>query len=237
MNNYKIVPLHVGDLVRQKSNLAFMREPGVKMRFPVICWYVTDGVHKIMVDTGGTTPDGRWEPYSRTEEQNPTITLKKIGVDPREIDTVIFTHLHWDHCGNNRLFSNARFIVQKKELEEAANPPVKIFAGSYDKAVFETTYETVEGDCEVMEGISVITTPGHSMGSQSIIVETEKGPYLIAGDLIGLYECFENDPMIANGIHIDLIAYYDSLEKVKNLHCAILPGHDYKVFEHQVYPV
>ena len=55
MGNFTIYPLHVGDLNRQKSNLAYMREPGVKIDFPLICWYLTDGTHKVMVDTRRTT--------------------------------------------------------------------------------------------------------------------------------------------------------------------------------------
>jgi len=237
MGNFEIYPLHVGDLVRQKSNLTFMKHPGEIITFPLICWYLTDGTHKIMIDTGGVAPDGRWQPYTRTAEQNPRDALARLGVKPEEIDTVIITHLHWDHSGNNALFPNAVFYVQKKELEEAADPPLKIFSGSYDKSeIFKTSYTPVKGDCTLMDGVRVITTPGHTLGSQSVIVDTKKGPYLFAGDLIGLYECYESNPMIANGIHLDLIAYYESLDKVKAQNCFVLPGHEALVLKNSVYP-
>lgn len=237
MSCYTIYPLHVGDLNRQKSNLAYMQEPGVKIDFPLICWYLTDGERKILVDTGGTPPDNRWQPYTRTPEQDPIYALARLGVRPEEISDVILTHLHWDHAGNNRLFPNAKFYVQRAELEEARTPPVKIFAGSYDpETIFQTNYIALDGDGPLLEGIRVITTPGHSMGSQSVIVDTADGPYIIAGDLIALYECYEHEPMFYNGIHIDLREYSESLQKVKRVGGFVLPGHDYKVFLNPCYP-
>lgn len=237
MAKFKIYPMHVGDLERQKSNLMYMKYPGVKIRFPLICWYITDGIRHIMVDTGGTPPDGRWQPSFRTPEQAPEAVLARMGVDPQSITDVIFTHLHWDHAGNNHLFPNAQFYVQRKELQEAAAPCLKLFAESYDyEQIFKTKYTVLDGDCELMDGIRVITTPGHSVGSQSVIIDTKAGSYLIAGDLIGLYECMQNDPMVVNGIHIDLISYYESLDRVRNSGCTVLPGHDYLVFDHAVYP-
>lgn len=237
MAKYKIYPMHVGDLQRQKSNLLFMKYPGEKVLFPLICWYITDGERHIMVDTGETPPDGRWQPSYRTPEQNPAQVLKRMGVDPLSITEVIFTHLHWDHAGNNHLFPNAKFYVQKDEIRDAAAPELKIFAGSYDyEQIFKTRYNVVDGDCQILDGIRVIKTPGHSMGSQSVIIDTEKGEYLLAGDLIGMFECMDFEPWVANSLHINLLDYYNSFEKVRKTGAFILPGHDYKVFEHAVYP-
>lgn len=237
MASYTIYPLHVGDLNRQKSNLAYMQQPGVKIDFPLICWYLTDGKRKIMVDTGGVAPDHRWQPYTRSPEQDPGTALRKLGVQPEEITDVILTHLHWDHAGNNHLFPNARFYVQRTEIEEVLHPPVRMFASSYDvPAVLKTKYELLDGDCLLWEGIRVVTTPGHTLGSQSVVVDTDSGPHVLVGDLIGLYECYEHDPMFYNGIHIDLREYTASLEKVKSIGGIILPGHDYKVLNDRKYP-
>lgn len=237
MGKFVIYPLHVGDLKRQKSNLAYMKEPGKEIIFPLICWYCTDGARKVMIDTGGTAPDHRWQPYTRRPEQTLEHQLKQLGVKAEEITDVIFTHLHWDHAGNNHLFNNAKFYAQEAELQELAHPSLPIFSGSYDKNTsFPSSVVSLEGECCLMDGIRVITTPGHSPGSQSVIVDTEKGPYVITGDLIALYECYESDPMIVNGIHIDLREYYESLEKVKAVGGQILPGHDEKVLQYFSYP-
>ena len=203
--------------------------------FPLIIWYVTDGQRNIIVDTGGTPSDGRYMPYMCPEEQLPEYALKAAGVDPDTVTDVILTHLHWDHAGNNRLFKNAEFHVQRKELQYAA-APLKIHEGSYDRRlVFETEYKVLDGDREIMDGISVITTPGHSPGSQSVVIQTSSGAYVLTGDLIGLYECMEYEPMAINSIHTDLFSYYDSLERIRQMKCRVLPGHDFRVFDQACY--
>ena len=231
-----IYPLHLGDIVRQKSNMAYMCESGARVTLPILAFYVTDGTRRILVDNGGSAPDHRYQPYTRTEEQDPVKALRELGVQPGDITDVIFTHLHWDHAGNNHLFPNAKFYVQKSELEYAESPVI-LHKNSYDyDLIYQTKYEALDGDCRVMDGISVMMTPGHTNGSQSVIVDTEDWHYLIAGDLIGLYECYESDPMLVNGIHTDLVVYYQSLAKVKALGCKILPGHDPLVLENEAYP-
>lgn len=233
---YKIYPIHVGTITRPKSNMVYMRGADQPWDFPLIIWYVTDGKRNIIVDTGGTPPDGRYKPYVCPENQQPEYALKAAGVKPDFVTDVILTHLHWDHAGNNVLFRNASFYVQRKELQYAA-APLKIHEGSYDKTlVFNTRYEVLDGDTEIMDGISVIATPGHSPGSQSVLINTRSGPYMLAGDLIGLYECMDYDPMAVNSIHTDLFSYYKSLDRVRKMGCHILPGHDIKVLEKICYP-
>lgn len=160
----------------------------------------------------------------------------KVLTIPEEIELVILTHLHWDHAGNNGLFKNARFYVQKREAEYGA-APLKIQQSAYNQdLIFRMHYELSEGEAQIAEGIRVIPTPGHSPGSQSVIVDTETEPYMIVGDLICLYDCINRDPMIINGLHTNLFEYYDSLERAVGTGRRILPGHEPKILEHSVYP-
>lgn len=233
---YRIYPIHVGTITRPKSNMVYMKGPDIRCDFPLIIWYMTDGRKNIVVDTGGTPPDGRYMPYVCPQEQLPGAALKAAGVDPDTVTDVILTHLHWDHAGNNRLFKNAVFHVQRKELQYAA-APLRIHEGSYDRRlVFETSYKALDGDCDILDGISVIATPGHSPGSQSVAVRTRSGIYVLAGDLIGLYECMEYEPMAVNSIHTDLVSYYESLARIGRMDCRVLPGHDFRVLDKKCYP-
>lgn len=237
MGRYVIYPLHLGEILRDNTNMMYMVDPGKKIRIPLLAWLLYDGNRYIMVDTGGTAADGiHYMPYTQPpgclmEEQ-----LALHGVRPEEIELVILTHLHWDHAGNNGLFKNARFYVQKREFEYGA-APLKIHQSAYNQdLIFRTKYELLEGEAQIAEGIRVIPTPGHSPGSQSVIVDTETELYMIVGDLICLYDCINRDPMIINGLHTNLFEYYDSLERTVGTGRRILPGHEPKILEHSVYP-
>lgn len=237
MGKYQIFPLHLGDIVRDNTNMMYMVDPGKKITIPLLAWLLFDGERYILVDTGGTPADGvHYMPYTQAPGCTLEEQLKKRGVSPQEIGTVILTHLHWDHAGNNGLFPNAKFYVQKRELEYAANP-LKIQRGAYNyPLIVQTQYEVIDGVQEITRGISVIPTPGHSPGSQSVLVDTQQGTYIIAGDLICLYDCMERDPMIINGLHTNLFEYYDSMERVVRTGFRVLPGHEPEILEHDVYP-
>ena len=237
MSKFTIYPLIVGVNTRDRSQLAYQLDPGVKCDSPTICWYLTDGTRKVMVDNGGDPADGvKHMPYTQTEDQLPERALRNIGVDPEEIDTVILTHLHWDHANNNHLFPNAKFYVQKKELQYCV-APVTGHEKIYDlDIIFKTKYEIVDGDVEIMPGISVTLTPGHTDGSQTVLVDTEEGLYGIVGDLFNLYVCWESTPRIINGLHTCVQTCYDSYAKLEKLNATLLPGHDFRVLEKKCYP-
>lgn len=233
---FKIYPMHLGSLTRQKINMAYMKDPGLSCDFPLIAWYLTDGVKKVMVDTGGIPADGkRYMPYVQTPEQTMKAELERLHVNAGEIEYVILTHLHWDHIGYNEMFTNAEFFVQRAELKFAENP-VRPQRGGYDMEwILQSGYTLLDGECELMKGIEVLCTPGHTPGSQSVVVDTEAGKHIILGDFIALYECYEN--IIPNGLHTDLCAYYDAMERIKQLKYFPLPGHERKVLKHEIYPI
>ena len=194
--------------------------------YPLISYYLEGKDHKIIVDTGGTAPDGRrWMPYERTEKQSMEVQLERLGVDPLDIDTVILTHLHWDHAGNNGLFSRAVFYVQRLECADYNQPGVDVGTMS------QTQYTPVDGDLELYPGIALILTPGHSVGSQCVLVSTEDGDRLLTGDLAPTYENWEAQPKIPNGGMYDYDIIMKSMRKAEKICSHILPGHDSRVFE------
>jgi glyoxylase-like metal-dependent hydrolase (beta-lactamase superfamily II) len=100
-------------------------------------------------------------------------------------------------------------------------------------------FRVIHGDQELAPGISSVHLPGHSPGLQGVLIETLKGPYLIAGDCIPLYENWNGDrheKHILSGVHTDLFAYYKSFEKLEKTGATVLPGHDMRIFEKPVYP-
>ena len=94
-------------------------------------------------------------------------------------------------------------------------------------------FNRVDGDCEIMPGLQLLLTPGHSFGSQSVLVKTFEGNYIIPGDLLPLYENF--DECIPNNINMSMADWYESYRKVKACADFVLPMHDLRVFERETY--
>ena len=238
MNTYTIQPLKLGTIRRKKGNMSYNSGITDIFDFPLISYYLEGAGHKIIVDTGGTSPDGgKWQPYFRGENETLDKALQGIGVSTGEIDIVILTHLHWDHASNNHLFPSARFFVQKKEYDYLKQPEPQTKTGYESELALKTKYELVDGDHGIISGISVVLAPGHSIGMQCVLVETRAGKYILGGDLITLLENWEASPHVPNGVFYDLNMMLESLEKIDKLHGIVLPGHDQEVFNRQnIYP-
>jgi N-acyl homoserine lactone hydrolase len=234
----KVHPLNVGTITRPMSGFGYGWERTL-IDVPVIAWYIEGSDKKILVDTGGGDPlraPACAAPYKREPEQTLERALSKIGVACEDVDIVVVTHLHWDHCGENDLFPKAKMIIQSEELESARSP-FPVTAGGYNrKMVDEIDYTVISGDQTIASGVKVIFTPGHSFGFQQVLVETETRKILIAGDTISSFKNLEQDPPLISGYYVDLKAYYKSLETMVRLKAdVILPGHDYRVFEKAFY--
>ncbi|MCL1828014.1 MAG: N-acyl homoserine lactonase family protein [Oscillospiraceae bacterium] len=235
MGKYKITPLHLGDITRPKSNMINGYEGKEVQDFPLVAYYL-EGEHKIMVDTGGCAPEEprgiAAQPYTRTPGQEPEAALKSIGVDPGEIEYVIFTHIHWDHAYNNGLFKNAKFICQRKEYESVASGADVI--GYVPEEVLKYEYELTDGDAVLFDGVSVMLTPGHTRGMQCVAVDTEDGKIVITGDLITVRESFNKNPPECNGLYPNeeaLAQMRAGVAKVAAMTRKILPGHEPDVFK------
>ncbi len=236
-----VTPLNLGTIIRDKSGFTYMKDPGVKINVPIISWLVEVGQTKIIVDTGTNSPletAHHHQPLIRNADQELSYVLQKKNVSPQEIEIVILTHLHWDHCYNTELFPNAQFIVQEIELSYAMNP-LPIHAHAYDIAPIQATkFTTVNGNAKIIDGITLLLTPGHTPGFQSVFLENEGRKALIASDTIPLYENWAHPSPIPNGAHYNLADYCATFDLIKKLKADyILPGHDMEVFQKEQYVV
>lgn len=230
--SYIIHPLNLGSALRPRDP-----RPGVHpelIEAPAISYLVIGEGHTILVDTGGVEPDGvRWMPYFRKEGQDPVTQLALYGIKPDDVDTVIITHLHWDHTGNNGLYKNARFIVQKREYDAFLADMDKT---CYDKEpVLATAFEFVDGDADILPGVSTKLMPGHTPGFQSVIIDTEKGKYVILSDTAVRFEHWD-EPRLIQDPGYDTETLMKAIAYLDQLGAAILPGHDMDVFHHTTYP-
>jgi glyoxylase-like metal-dependent hydrolase (beta-lactamase superfamily II) len=245
MGDWIIRPLHVGTVRRDKSVFTYLRNIGTQMDGPVLAWYLEGNGHRILIDTGGHDPaEGELHPpYSRTPEQHPVARLAALGVRPEEIDLLILTHLHWDHASNLHLFPSARVLVQRDELRYAV-APLAPHRWAYEShpplALTADRFEVLVGDAEVIEGVSVHLTPGHTPGLQGVAVRTAGAVYFIASDNVPLSEMWNaratyGVPHWPNAIHVDLEAYFSSLRRIESLGDVVLPSHDWSALKRAEY--
>ena len=126
MSSLKIRPISTGRFMHaEKSNFTYGVDQGVKIRSTVIMFLIEGAKKKILVDTGGSDPEwaSRYHhPMERSAKEDPLKAIESLGLKPTDIDLIINTHLHWDHCFNNHLFPNARILVQAEELRYAISP-------------------------------------------------------------------------------------------------------------------
>jgi len=149
----------------------------------------------ILIDTGiGELPEAhkKFHVVKRSPDQTLRIQLQKFGLEPEDIDIVVNTHLHFDHCGNNMLFPNAKFYVQADEIRYAYAPD-RFQRAAYIQEFFDVKVEYVllQGKHEITNDIFAIPTPGHCPGHQSIIVKDGKKNYVYCGDVAPLRENLE----------------------------------------------
>ncbi|MDR3566166.1 MAG: N-acyl homoserine lactonase family protein [Negativicutes bacterium] len=236
----------------ETSLLLYQRRQGEKGEFPCLIFVIEVEGKKIVVDTGPSGPDlsAKYHmPVRRDPGMEPVVALKNIGVNPEEVELVILTHLHWDHCSNCGIFPNATFLVQKSELQFAVAPnPVQ--NGQYEVGIpghnppwleVFSRIQTVEGDVrDIAKGVHLIWLPGHTPGSMGVAVETAKGVHLIAGDFIPLMANWEGDQKlkhIPGSIHINLDDYHRSFLKAEKIADVILASHDFATLKYSQYPI
>lgn len=240
---WKITALDVGTSVIEKSILTYLTDCGQKITIPRVM-FCLQGETTVVVDTGcRSLEDARvlGEDLTIAPEQEPATALRRIGVEPEDVEVVILTHLHWDHCGNNRLFPRARFYVQRRELQYAMGPDPfmrKAYLSpllGLDPPFLGFRYEELEGDTKLFDGLEVVLLPGHSPGFQGVLVDTSVGRVLIAGDAIFTYENYEKG--IPPGFHWDLAESWRSMQRVRYICDLFIPGHDMAIFREGRTPV
>jgi glyoxylase-like metal-dependent hydrolase (beta-lactamase superfamily II) len=115
--------------------------------------------------------------------------LKKEGLKPEDIETVVLTHLHNDHAGNCGVFPNARILCQRDEWTNLLSPyPQQLVRKDYDQDIVPELKQMklvmIDGDYSVDDGVDLYKVPGgHSLGSQVVVVNTKKGGVVLMGDI------------------------------------------------------
>jgi glyoxylase-like metal-dependent hydrolase (beta-lactamase superfamily II) len=174
------------------------------------CLLVRAGGKTVLIDTGlGEKLTERMRANSRLERPDGAglvAGLARHGVRPQDVDLVINTHLHADHCAGNTVFEsdlssvkatfpNAEYIVQRREYEDAMRPNERTRATyvplNYEPLLEHGQMRLLDGDTEILPGIFGVVTPGHTPGHQAVRFESGGQHALFVSDLASYAVHFE----------------------------------------------
>jgi glyoxylase-like metal-dependent hydrolase (beta-lactamase superfamily II) len=215
-----------------------------RLPFAQRCLLIETARERILVDTGyGDKLSEKERGFiSLAGESRLLSSLDALGIDPLDIDLVINTHLHGDHCGGNTqydesgqlvpTFPQATYCVQRLELADASFPNERTRA-TYRSENFQPLAQSgklriLTGDARLTDSVRVLVTPGHTRGHQCVVIESQDQTAIFLGDTASW------------PIHMERLAWvpaYDvepliSIETKRNLARWAIEHHVLMIFEH-----
>jgi N-acyl homoserine lactone hydrolase len=145
-------------------------------RMPVYVHVIDHPDARVLVDTGMT------ELHPAVADMDPRLVplSAQADFDVTGIDVVVNTHLHFDHCGGNHLFAGTPVYVQRRELDDARSRDDYTIREWVDAPGVQ--YVPVDGELELLPGLRLVPAPGHTAGSQVVVVESGGRPVVVCGD-------------------------------------------------------
>ena len=152
---------------------------------PVYVHVIDHPEARVLVDTGMT------QVHPAVADMDPRIyPLNEQDFDIGSVDMVVNTHLHFDHCGGNHLFAGKPTYVQRQELDDARNQDDYTIPEWVDPPGMR--YFPVDGELELLPGLRLLPAPGHTRGSQIVVIDGAAGPTIIAGDTAVWFDELDN---------------------------------------------
>jgi len=215
-----------------------MTVSGVMVPAPV--WLIEGASRVILIDTGVGDVDEidalhsrhgsiRWI-VERNDGQDLILGLARHGVRPEDVELIVLSHLHFDHVGNNELFPNARFVVQRDELPQAMAPP-RFSMFYYPEYRYKMTsildrLDVIDGDLEIDPDVRLLKIGGHTPGCQATLVDTAAGVVCLTSDAMYNYRNIELDWPV--GSFWDLPQLLRSMVRMRHEADILVPQHDWQ---------
>ena len=263
--NYRIRALQTGTATLEAGLVKTyaMLEAGQLIKYPQFIFYVEseDTSVKLLFEAGMPEAKeadrlmgcGEYGPFPACEGGGPQSmhqALADIGVKTEDIQTLVVSHLHVDHGWNLDVFPDAQLILQRDEIIAAIDPTphlrfvnnrkinVKVVSRKKPKQLL-----IIDGDREIADGLMLIKTPGHTAGSQTLIVQTEKGKVALCGqNPTGYANWFPADPRLGQAFsalrdtyNVDPVreesaaTYLKSMQKIAAMADIYLMTHEFRI--------
>ena len=219
---------------------------------PINMWIIDHPMGLIVYDTGNNVAisDGNCTSHwnegfcgllqpSQTRGDVIDKQLEKVGFSAGDVKIVITSHSHLDHIGNIEMFPDAIHVIQKKELYQAWWPEKFQRGGAHVVADYDDardfTYFELDGDYDLFGdgSVIIISTPGHTLGHQSVKVRmAETGTAILTQDAVWVKENLEGHPA---GLNYSILDYTNSVNRIKMIrdieNAQIWMGHSMEQYE------
>lgn len=242
---YEVLALEYGHMERSSRDFYLhWPDPHEGLRpITYFLWVIRNSARTVVVDLGFDKRSGAER--GRVMLREPLEALAGLGVEADAIETVIVTHMHYDHAGAMPAFPKAEFVLQEREVAYCTGRPMRYPAcrqpfdvehvSDMVRANFQSRVRFVDGDAEVLPGISVHLVGGHSGGLQVVRVETEHGPLVLASDAAHFYDTVTtHNPFTIIASLPDMCAGWERIFELGAAPERVIPGHDPLVTE--LYP-
>ena len=201
-------------------------------------WLILGGPDPILVDTGFLDDDARER--KMRNYVSPAAMVERAGVKPGDVPIALITHLHYDHWAGHSLFPSAEYWIQREEVafwtgpygrydafRQSANPEAlaRLVTLNYANRV-----RIIDGDRQVVPGVSVHRVGGHTAGLQIVTVRTERGTVVLTSDASHFYRNVETrQPVQIITSLPEMLAAFETIHALAGGQRLIVAGHDPEV--------
>jgi len=242
----KMHALSGGRLRMRKSVYLPTVEKTETIELPVICYLIRHEQGNILFDTGchpsvAENAEDRWGSMAKVmvpinaPQDNLIAQLDLVGLKPHDIDLVVNSHFHSDHCGCNTFFKKATVICHARELEAAQAQEAEKMGFLPVDWKHEMPVETIDGPKDLFNDgrIVLIPVPGHTPGMTGARIELSRsGAFFLASDAVALQDNLERDLNPRNTWNTELSS--QSMKEIRKMQAEgvrVLFGHDDKQYQ------